>query len=109
MRFNSIAALLIAVAGQNVLADVDKMDRLMEIKTAQWEKAQAEGFFAGSRLYKKLASRRPCINGVSGRSGESQYAWSMKISVRSRLTLTQVPMQQRRYARLPEPRGSWID
>lgn len=73
MHLLAFTTAFVAITGRYAFADVAKMDRLMELKSAQWEKAQADGLFAGSRLYKKLAARRPCINGVSGRQGEAQY------------------------------------
>lgn len=72
MQLHKIAAILAFCAGQYAVAEETNMDRLMQLKTANWERAKSEGFFGGSRLYKKLQARRPCVNGVSGRQGEAQ-------------------------------------
>ncbi|KAF4463652.1 choice-of-anchor B domain [Fusarium albosuccineum] len=52
-----------------------KMDEMMALKTAQWDRAEARGLFGGSKLYKKLTSFQPCIKGKSGRGpGKESYS-----------------------------------
>jgi choice-of-anchor B domain-containing protein len=35
----------------------------MEIKTKEWAEAEAKGLFGGSAIYRKVTSKKPCING----------------------------------------------
>ncbi|KAI5359689.1 Putative choice-of-anchor B domain-containing protein [Septoria linicola] len=76
MKLQNLATAIAALATSNVLAEEAKMDRLMQLKEQTWSRARAEGVFGGSKLYKKITSFRPCINGVSGLRGEDQYKCS---------------------------------
>ncbi|KAH6967675.1 hypothetical protein BGZ61DRAFT_358602 [Ilyonectria robusta] len=69
MKFRSLITAA-AMGGTVVSAGAEsasaKMEEMMEIKTQQWDKAEAEGLFGGSKLYKKITSFQPCVKGKSG-------------------------------------------
>jgi len=69
MKVNSLltAGLIAAtpVVGAKA-ANAAKMDVMMEIKQKQWAEAAERGMFGGSKLYKKVSSVVPCVDGYSG-------------------------------------------
>jgi choice-of-anchor B domain-containing protein len=68
MKFNSIIATA-ALGATTVTAAAgaaSKMEKVMEIKTKQWEEARANGLFGGSALYPKLKQMERCRNGKAG-------------------------------------------
>ena len=68
MKFSTAiaTAALGATAVSAAEGSVSKMDRLMELKTKQWDNAMARGVFGGSALYHKILKTTPCINGKAG-------------------------------------------
>ena len=84
MKFSTLlptALLLIAAGVENVAAN-EVMTELMAEKIAVREKWKGLGVFK-SKLYKRLATKQPCVNGVSGR-GKNQEQYKCKnIDMRS--------------------------
>lgn len=68
MKLNAQIAALILAATSTVMVDAAKakMDRLMELKTQDWDDADRKGFFGGSKLYKKIKNYSPCRKGYAG-------------------------------------------
>jgi choice-of-anchor B domain-containing protein len=80
MRINTLASLTAILAASATSADdfaaaaaAGKMERVMQIKTKQWDDARAKGLFGGSALYRKITSKKACIKGKAG-SGNEAYA-----------------------------------
>ncbi|GAB7366033.1 hypothetical protein MBLNU230_g7602t1 [Neophaeotheca triangularis] len=64
---SSIATLILAAVSPVVVEGAKaKMDRLMEMKTHDWDVAEASGAFSGNKLYKSLFNFVPCKNGYAG-------------------------------------------
>ena len=61
MRF-AFAVAALAVAS----VEAGSMDRLMELKHRDWERAKANGMFGGSKLYPKRTQVTPCVDGYAG-------------------------------------------
>lgn len=57
----SVGGAVVSASG-SVAAEAT-MDRLMSIKVSQRETQRSLGWFGGSKLYKKLTSRAPCVRG----------------------------------------------
>ncbi|KAF2750128.1 hypothetical protein M011DRAFT_492421 [Sporormia fimetaria CBS 119925] len=70
MKFNSVIATA-ALGATTVTAAAgavgeSKMERVMALKTKQWEDARAAGLFGGSLLYPSLKKVTPCKKGQAG-------------------------------------------
>lgn len=69
MKANTL--LLAGLFGATSLAakSGSKMETLMDRKLQDWEAAEARGVFGGSKMYKKVTTYSPCVNGKSGEVG----------------------------------------
>lgn len=71
MKINTLLAITAAPAA--LAASASKMERVMELKTQQWNTARAQGLFDGSSRYRKFTAKQPCINGHAGTGVNSTY------------------------------------
>jgi choice-of-anchor B domain-containing protein len=76
MKINTLLAVAAAVGPASASAagtGADKMERVMQLKTEQWEAARSKGLFGGSTLYRKITRKQACINGFA-KHGDTSYA-----------------------------------
>jgi choice-of-anchor B domain-containing protein len=65
MKYSAVVAAGLLGLGATAEQNLNKMDRLKELKTASWDKMRAAGAFAAGK-YQSSTAFTPCVNGKAG-------------------------------------------